>query len=113
MRTKLPETPARFAEEHPAIWKCFEQLANHCHQAGPLDARNRRLVKLGVALGAGLEGGFHAQVRNALAEGIRPAEIRHAVLLSLTTIGFPATMAALTWVDDVLKRKRRAKRKQK
>jgi alkylhydroperoxidase/carboxymuconolactone decarboxylase family protein YurZ len=113
MKTNLPEVPSRFARKYPAIWASFEQLANQCHDSGPLDARSRRLIKLGLALGAGLEGGFHAQVRNALAEGISPAEIRHAVLLGLTTIGFPATMAALTWVDDVSKRKRRARGKKK
>ncbi len=100
MKTKLPKKPAALARKYPRIWDCFEDLANECHQAGPLDAKTRRLVKLGIALGAGLEGGAHAQVRNALAEGITPEELRHVALLSLTSIGFPASMAALTWIDD-------------
>jgi alkylhydroperoxidase/carboxymuconolactone decarboxylase family protein YurZ len=29
-------------------------------------------------------------------------EIRHVVLLATTTIGFPAMMSAMSWVDDVL-----------
>ena len=113
MKTKLPESPANFARRHPEIWKSFETLANQCHEAGPLDARTRRLVKLGIALGAGLEGGVHAQVRNGLAEGITPAELRHVVLLGLTTVGFPASMAALTWVNDFLGKSRRARKKGK
>jgi alkylhydroperoxidase/carboxymuconolactone decarboxylase family protein YurZ len=28
-------------------------------------------------------------------------ECRHVVLLATTTIGFPAMMAALSWVEDV------------
>ncbi|MFN9707087.1 MAG: carboxymuconolactone decarboxylase family protein, partial [Planctomycetota bacterium] len=35
--------------------------------------------------------------------GCTPAEIRHAVVLATTTLGFPSTMAALRWVDDVLR----------
>ncbi|MBI2815786.1 MAG: carboxymuconolactone decarboxylase family protein [Acidobacteria bacterium] len=100
MKTKVPEVPAAFARQHPTVWRSFENLANQCHEAGPLDAKAQRLVKLGIAVGAGLEGGVHAQVRNALAEGITPDELRHVIVLGLTTIGFPASMAALTWVND-------------
>ena len=102
MKTELPDHPAGFAREHPDVWEAFENLANRCHEAGPLEARTRRLVKLGVALGARLEGGVHAQVRNAVAEGISKEEIHHVVLLGVTTLGFPASMAALTWVNDIL-----------
>jgi len=111
MKTQLPEHPAGFARRHPEVWAAFEKLADRCHKEGPLDAKTRRLVKLGIALGAGSEGGVHAQVRNAVAEGIKPAEVRHVVLLALTTMGFPSTMAALAWVEDVLRRKGRRGRR--
>jgi hypothetical protein len=32
--------------------------------------------------------------------------IRHIVLLATTTIGFPAMMSVMSWVDDVLPPKR-------
>jgi alkylhydroperoxidase/carboxymuconolactone decarboxylase family protein YurZ len=111
MKTKLPELPAKLARQYPEIWDSFETLANRCHEAGPLDAKTRRLVKLGIAVGAGLEGGVHAQARNALAEGITASELRHVVLLGLTTIGFPATMARLTWINDAPGRRRRTRTK--
>jgi alkylhydroperoxidase/carboxymuconolactone decarboxylase family protein YurZ len=113
MKTKLPEHPANLARQHPEIWASFETLANQCHEAGPLDDKTRRLVKLGIALGAGLEGGVHSQVRNALAEGTTAAELRHVALLGLTTVGFPASMAALTWINDFLGKSRRARKKAK
>ena len=113
MKTELPDHPASFARQHPGVWAAFETLANRCHGAGPLDTKVRRLVKLGVALGAGLEGGVHAQVRNAVAEGVTEEEIRHVVLLGLTTLGFPASMAALTWVNDILDRAGRKRRKER
>jgi alkylhydroperoxidase/carboxymuconolactone decarboxylase family protein YurZ len=53
-------------------------------------------------VGARHEGAVHSHTRKALEAGCRPAEIRHAVLLSVTTMGFPNMMAALSWVDDVL-----------
>lgn len=113
MKTELPKHPASFARRHPEVWTAFEKLADQCHRGGPLDAKTRRLVKLGIALGAGSEGGVHAQVRSAMAEGIKPEELRHVVLLALTTLGFPATMAARAWVEDVLARKRRRGRRKK
>ena len=111
MKTELPAHPAGFSRQYPKIWAAFERLASECHNAGPLDARTRRLVKLGIALGAGLEGGVHAQARNALAEGIKAVELYHAVLLGLTTVGFPSSMAALAWVSDIAERGRPRRRK--
>ena len=35
--------------------------------------------------------------------GWTPDELRHAVVLATTTLGFPRMMAAYTWVEDVLK----------
>jgi alkylhydroperoxidase/carboxymuconolactone decarboxylase family protein YurZ len=37
-----------------------------------------------------------------MAIGISPEEIRHAVLLGLTTIGFPKMIAALNWVHEAI-----------
>ena len=111
MRTKVPKHPAGLAKQYPKVWAAFERLGSVCHEAGPLDARTRRLVKLGIALGAGSEGAVHAQVRNALAEGIPPGALRHVVLLGLTTVGFPAAMAAMSWMEDLVPQ--RARRRQR
>lgn len=61
-----------------------------CHGAGPLDDRVRRLVKVGIATAAQSEGAVHSAVRHAKAAGIHAQEIRHVIVLSITTIGFPA-----------------------
>ena len=102
MPTKLPPLVEEFRKDYAELWKAFAQLGDECHKAGPLDEKTRRLVKLALAIGAGLEGGTHSAVRNALAAGVTPDEIKHAALLGITTIGFPATMRALTWVGDYL-----------
>ena len=80
----------------------YEALSRATAEAGPLDARLRELVKLSLAIGAWREGAVHSHVRRALAEGCTDGEIRHVVLLAITTLGFPNMMAAMTWVEDVL-----------
>jgi alkylhydroperoxidase/carboxymuconolactone decarboxylase family protein YurZ len=100
MNSKLPEPVDAFKKSYPKVWEAFSQLGERCHQTGPLDAKTRRLVKLALAIGAGLEGATHSAARNALASGITLEEMKHVAVLSVTTLGFPATMRALTWIDD-------------
>jgi len=40
------------------------------HETGPLDEKSRRLVKLALSVGAGLEGGTHSAAWSALQSGI-------------------------------------------
>jgi alkylhydroperoxidase/carboxymuconolactone decarboxylase family protein YurZ len=110
---ELPKPYLEFLKNFPEVGSAYEHLANVCHEAGPLTAKERALVKLGISMGARLEGAVHAQVRKALAAGVQPGEIRHAVLLALTTTGFPNMMANMTWVDDQLVAAPDAKKKSK
>ncbi len=90
-------------KRHPNVIKAYEKLGEACREAGPLDGKNLALVKLAIAVGAGLEGAVHSHVRRSLEAGATIEECRHVVLLATTTIGFPAMMAALSWVEDVAK----------
>lgn len=101
---RKPARYEKFSREYPAIIEAYNALGSAAHEAGPLDVRTRALVKLALSIGAWREGAVHSHTRRALDEGCTPEEIRHAVLLALTTLGFPSTMAALSWVDDVLSR---------
>ncbi len=103
MSNKLPQPVEEFKNNYADVWNAFTQLGDRCHTAGPLDEKTRRLVKLALAISAGLEGATHSAVRNARASGITPEEMRHVALLALTTLGFPATIRALTWIEDGLK----------
>jgi alkylhydroperoxidase/carboxymuconolactone decarboxylase family protein YurZ len=102
MEKKLPSAYRRFATEQPRIVAAYEQLSDASLSEGPLDRRTAELVKVGIAVGARLEGAVHAHVRRAGDAGATPAEIRHAVRLALTTVGFPTMMAALSWANDQL-----------
>jgi alkylhydroperoxidase/carboxymuconolactone decarboxylase family protein YurZ len=102
MNEKLPESVLEFKDAYPEVWQAFKQLGDSCHEAGPLDDRTRRLVKVALAVAAGLEGATHSAVRNAVDAGVSGEEIEHVVVLSVTTIGWPATVRGWTWVQDVL-----------
>jgi 4-carboxymuconolactone decarboxylase len=100
----LPEVYMDFIRRYPNIGKAYAALANGCHQAGPLDKKARRLIKLGIAIGINSEGSVRSHARRALDEGISPEEIRHVVLLAFTTVGFPSMVAAYKWVEEVLQK---------
>ncbi|HYC23729.1 MAG TPA: carboxymuconolactone decarboxylase family protein [Candidatus Bathyarchaeia archaeon] len=102
MNEKLPSAYRRFASEQPRIIKAYEELGDACLSDGPLDRRTAELVKIGIAIGAKLDGAIHSHVRRALEAGAQPDEIRHAVRLALTTVGFPTMMKALSLAGDVL-----------
>jgi len=100
----LPGIYKEFKKEFPEIAKAYDGLALSCHRAGPLDKKARRLVKLGIAIGLNSEGGVRSHVRRALAEGVSPEEIKHAVLLAFTTAGFPYMIAAMKWAEEVIEK---------
>jgi alkylhydroperoxidase/carboxymuconolactone decarboxylase family protein YurZ len=102
MSSNMPQHVEAFEEKYPEVWKAFMELGGRCHEAGPLDEKIRRLVKVALAIGAGLEGATHSAVRNALATGISREEIKHIAVLAITTTGFPTAMRALSWIQDGL-----------
>lgn len=104
---RLPEPFRRFERGNAAVVKAYEALGEACAKAGPLDARTRELVKLGMAIGGRLEGAVHSHTRRALQAGATPAQIRHVVALAAPTVGFPTTVAAFTWVEELLARTRK------
>lgn len=102
---KLPSRYIRFFDRYPSVGKAYRELGGAVLEAGPLDAKTQALIKLGIAVGARMEGAVHSHVRKCREAGASPDEIRHAILQSTTTIGFPNMMAALSWADDILEEK--------
>lgn len=97
----LPAMAGDIAGSHPDIWAAYAALGKACSAAGPLEAATQRLVKLALAMGADSEGAVHSHVRRALAEGMPPEALRHVALLAIPTLGFPAAMRVLSWVEDI------------
>ena len=99
----LPDVYLGFREDYPAVAAALDGLGEAVDGAGPLDERSARLVKLGLAVGALAEGAVKSNARKALAAGAAPEEVRQVGMLAITTCGFPAAIAGLGWIDEVLK----------
>ena len=104
MSEQLPKAVNLFRKRHPEVWKAFNELGDRCHQAGPLDEKARRLVKVALAIGAGLEGATHSAVRAARKTGITEEEINHIAVLAISTLGLPVATRAMTWIADGFRR---------
>jgi 4-carboxymuconolactone decarboxylase len=98
----LPRVYTEFRDSFPDVAAALDSLGATADGAGPIDARTGRLVKLALAVGASAEGAVRSNVRKALEAGADPAEIRQVGVLAITTVGFPAAMAGLGWIDEVL-----------
>lgn len=103
----LPRTYRNFQKAHKEIADAHELLGKAAAESGPLDPKTMALVRLGIAVGGLREGAVHSHTRRALEAGAKPAEIRHVLMLAVSTLGFPAMMSALTWAEDVLSREKR------
>lgn len=102
MADYLPDVYLGFRERFPAVANALDELGRATEAAGALDVRTQRLVKLGIAIGGLAEGAVRSNVRKALAEGATAEDVRHVVALAVSTAGFPAAVAALGWVEEVL-----------
>jgi 4-carboxymuconolactone decarboxylase len=102
---KLPSQYMGIQKKYKDVIKAVENLGKAAKAAGPLNEKTARLIQLAAAASVRSEGSVHSHVRRALAAGAKPDEIRHAIILLTSTIGFPSVSAALSWAEDVLGKK--------
>ncbi len=102
--TELPERFKKFQRDYPEVAKSYEELGTAVHNSGPLNEKARALIKLAISTGAGMQGAVHSHTRKAIEAGCSKSEIQHTVMLALPTIGFPATMAVMSWVEDIIEK---------
>jgi len=103
MSDKLPNIVEDLRAENPAVWERYTALEQALAEAGPLDARTQRLIKLALALGARHEGAVHSHARRALREGASRGDLLHVALLGVTTLGWPHATAGRAWILDTLR----------
>ncbi len=101
----IPKLYENFSKNFPQVLKDLKQIGKTCRESGPLPPKYQDLINLGIAVGANSRGSVMSQTRKAIEAGATREEIEHAVLLSLTTTGFPNMMAAMGWVGEVLDKK--------
>jgi 4-carboxymuconolactone decarboxylase len=102
---KPPKAYDEFIAQFPKLDEAWSAI-NEAGAVGPLDERGRRLVKLGIAMGAMREGAIRSGVRKAVAMGIEPEAIVQVVALCAGTLGMPSTVAVHTWVKAELDKTR-------
>lgn len=102
MEKNLPGAYSRLAMKYPELARAVEALGSTAKELGPLDEKTAQLIQLAAAASIRSEGAVHSHARRAMAAGASPAEVHHALLLLVSTIGFPSVMSALCWVDDIL-----------
>ena len=95
-----PRSWQRLAREYPGVVAAYDTLSEVCRRAGPLDESTVALVKLAVSVGCGAERTVHAHAKKALRAGVEPEALRQIALVALPTIGLPAALDALRWVDE-------------
>jgi alkylhydroperoxidase/carboxymuconolactone decarboxylase family protein YurZ len=103
MNKELPEFLQEVIKKYSGLWESYEGLSKAVASVEGLDERSQRLVKLGIAIGSKMEGAVHSHVRKSKKAGISDDAIYHCALLGITTIGWPSAIAALSWVNDILK----------
>ena len=98
---ELPGIAGEFAGEYGDVWEAYSALGEASAGVGPLEDETKRLIKLAFAIGANSEGAVHSHVRRAREEGISNDLLEQVAILSITTLGFPRAMAALSWIRDI------------
>lgn len=101
----MPTYPAQYTsimKRYRKVVTAVDNLGKAAKAAGPLNRKTSELIQLAAAAAIRSEGSVHSHARRALAAGAKPNEIRHAVVLLTSTIGFPTVSAALSWIDDVI-----------
>ena len=101
-KKKGPKHYRRLQKRFPEVLDAVQNLGTTIRKAGPLDNKTSELIQLGVAAATGSVGAVNSHTKRALQAGASEEELQHALILLISTIGFPKVAAALAWVGDVL-----------
>lgn len=104
-KSGYPKNYSIINQKFPKTCAALEVLGTTLRDEGPLDVKTGHLIQLAAAASIRAEGAVHSHTRRALEAGATPDELRHAVILLTSTIGFPNVAATLSWVNDILGKK--------
>lgn len=99
--SQYPDNYTWVASRFGKAMDAHQQFGKALREAGPLGAKEAHLIQLAAAAATRSEGAVHSHVKQALESGASAEEIYHALVLLASTIGFPATAAALCWAREV------------
>ena len=98
----IPKQYQVLLEKYPDYMKAVQAVGETARAQGPLADKTAHLIQMAAAVAIRSQGSVHSHARRALAAGASPEEVRHALILLTSTLGFPCVSAALSWVDGVL-----------
>ena len=105
VRKKVPAMYTSLKKRHKDFLDAIESLGRTARESGPIDEKTSHLIKLAAAAAIRSEGSVHSHVRRAIESGADTEEVYHTLILLGSTIGFPAVSAAISWADDIIKKK--------
>ncbi len=102
MAAEYPEHYLRVRDRYLQLIEAYESAGELGRTSGPLERKVTHLIQMAACAVLRSEGGVHSHTRRALAAGATSEEIYHALVVLISTAGFPAVAAAFSWVDDIL-----------
>jgi 4-carboxymuconolactone decarboxylase len=99
---QYPKAFQQFRADYPGVLAAYEELGESAATAGPLDAKTLELIKLGMAAAGRSQSAVQSHTHRALEAGAKPAEVEHALVAGVNTLGFSTMMAALSRAKSAL-----------
>ena len=98
----IPEHFQTLKQRFPEVIAASEELGEKAKTAGPIDKKTAHLIQIAAATAIRSHGAVRSHARRALEAGASTQEVYHAVLVLISTLGFPVVAAAVGWIDDVV-----------
>jgi 4-carboxymuconolactone decarboxylase len=95
-----PEAFVQFINRFPKLGQAWDMMREAEAEAGPLDEKTRRLVKLAIAAATEAEGATHSAARKARRAGASLEEMEQVVALAASIIGLPNSVKIYRWVRE-------------
>ncbi len=93
----LHEILTELKKDFPQVYADYEKLGKEIHEkSGPLTEGIRWLIKIAISSASHRLIALETHIVKAKEAGVKDDEIKHALLMLIPTIGFPAFMEAYT-----------------
>jgi 4-carboxymuconolactone decarboxylase len=86
---------SEFKTDFPEVDANYEMLGKEIHEkSGPLSEKVRWLIKIAISSASSHHIALETHIAKAREAGVTEEEIKHALLMLITTTGFPTFMEA-------------------
>jgi alkylhydroperoxidase/carboxymuconolactone decarboxylase family protein YurZ len=99
-KDERPAAFVQFINRFPKLGNAWDVMREAETEAGPMDEKTRRLVKLAIAAATQAEGATHSAARKARGAGVSLEEMEQVVALAASTIGLPNAVKIYRWIRE-------------